>query len=78
MHSFGLELGNAAVVVGTLMQVLVVADIGALLLMGTLMRSLHTVRGTSVGRAGQRYRMLIVVFVVSISIGLVLARLYPA
>jgi hypothetical protein len=74
----GWNVGNAAVIVGTLLQVLVVADIGALLLLATLIRSLQVVRGTSGGRAGWLYRGLLVVLVVSIPIGLVLARLRPA
>ena len=74
----GWNVGNAAVIVGTLMQVLVVADIGAVLLLATLIRSLQVVRGTSGGRAGRLYRGLLVVLVVSIPIGLVLARLRPA
>jgi predicted acyltransferase len=74
----GWNVGNAAVIVGTLFQVLVIADIGALLLLATLIRSLQAVRGTSGGRPGRLYRGLLVVLVVSIPIGLVLARLRPA
>jgi len=74
----GWNVGNAAVIVGTLVQVPVIADIGAVLLLATLIRSLQAVRGRSGGRTGRLYRGLLVVLVVSIPIGLVLARLRPA
>lgn len=74
----GWNVGNAAVIVGTLLQVLIVADVGSLLLLATLIRSLQAVRGSSGGRAGRLYRGLLVVLVVSIPTGLVLARLRTA
>jgi len=74
----GWNVGNAAVIVGTLVQVPVIADIGAVLLFATLIRSLQAVRGRSGGRTARLYRGLLVVLVVSIPIGLVFARLRPA
>ena len=78
----GWNLGCAAVVVGTLSGVPAVADVGAVLLVVTLILLARALTGGPARRrvgvpswAGWSYRLLITVLLVSIPVGLVMLRL---
>ena len=74
--------GNAAVLVGTLMENTVLVDLGGLLLVVGLGLLVHGVRGSgrrdaarpAPGWAVLAYRVLVLLLLVSIPVGLVLAR----
>lgn len=81
MHVAGWNLGNAAVLVGTLIGVTPVVDLGGLLLVVTLallaygLRTAKTQQTDGVHRSGLLgYRLLLLILLVSIPIGLALAR----
>ncbi|MFC5992595.1 hypothetical protein ACFQE5_00020 [Pseudonocardia hispaniensis] len=74
--------GNAAVLLGTLLGVLPLVDVGGVLLVVALALFVHRVRADAVPRAAglnrwllRGYRLLVLIVLVSIPIGLVLARL---
>ncbi|MFW6204752.1 MAG: hypothetical protein ACOC96_07250 [Actinomycetota bacterium] len=69
--------GSAAVIAGTLLGVVSVVDLGGVLLAGALALFAWTVRagGRGTGRWPLLYWLLIVVILVSVPVGLVLARL---
>lgn len=76
--------GNAAVLAGTLTGVLPLVDLGGALLVIGLALLVHTVRG-DLGRGPRSgrwalygFRLLALVLLVSIPIGLILARIGPA
>lgn len=69
------NFGNAAVLTGTILDVLILTDVGGALLvvaLALLVRSTHRARATL---PLQVYRLLIAIVLVSIPIGLVLARM---
>lgn len=76
------NLGNAAVVAGVLLGVTALVDIGGVLLVVALGLAVHEVRGAgSDGHPGGQYRLLlhgfralVMILLVSIPVGLVLAR----
>lgn len=69
------NLGNAAVIAGTLIGVPVIVDAGGALLAITLGIALHAARHAVSGLAGWAYRWVLVVLLVSVPIGVVLAHL---
>lgn len=80
----GWNVGNAAVLAGTLTGALPLVDLGGALLVTDLALLIHAVRGglrrgTRTGRwARYGFRLLVLLLLVSIPIGLVLARIGPA
>ena len=77
----GWNLGNAVVLVGTLLGVMPLVDLGGLLLVATLALVAHRLRSSKgspgdlahrLGRQG--FRLLILILLVSIPVGLVLVR----
>lgn len=72
------NLGNAAVLVGTLLDLLLLTDVGGALLVLTLALLVRAVRGARPSWPLRLYRLLVVVVLVSIPIGLVLARMGPS
>ncbi|WP_200834572.1 hypothetical protein [Amycolatopsis alkalitolerans] len=80
----GWNVGNAAVLAGTLTGVLPLVDLGGALLVIDLALLIHAVRGglrrsTRVGRwALYGFRVLVLLLLVSIPIGLALTRIEPA
>ena len=71
------SLGSTAVIGGTVSGTVLVADLGSVLLLVTLVMSLRAVRHAHTGRAIWWYRSLLVLLVVSMPTGLVLARVRP-
>lgn len=71
------NLGGVAVIVGTVVTMPLIVDLGGLLLVVGLALMVFTVRGNGTGPAWALwvYRALLVVILVSIPIGLVLAHL---
>lgn len=69
------NLGNAAVIGGTLLDRTWLVDIGGVLLIAALAIYLWTTRRSRGGSIMIAYRLLVVIVVVSIPVGLVLARL---
>lgn len=81
VQAAGWNLGNAAVLVGTLLRVTMLVDLGGALLLVTLSllaRGLRPARVRPVAGAAQwclrGYRLLVLILVVSIPVGLVLVR----
>lgn len=73
------NLGNAAVILGTLAGLPLLVDLGSLLLVIGLGIAAYAVRGSgSGGVLGWAYRALLVVLIVSIPIGIVLSHLRNA
>ncbi|HET6625116.1 MAG TPA: hypothetical protein VFG63_01895 [Nocardioidaceae bacterium] len=72
------NLGNAAVLAGVLVGATVLVDVGGLLLVVALVLAVHGVRGARPSGAGRvlllAFRALVVVLLVSIPVGLLLAR----
>lgn len=73
----GWNAGNAAVLAGTLLGLTPLVDAGGALLMVALALLVGGVRGGRGGWPVRAFRLLIVVLLVSIPIGLVLARTGP-
>lgn len=75
----GWNVGNAAVIAGTLADVVTIVDAGGALLVLTLALLVWAVRGAAPRWrwALVVFRVLVVVLLVSIPVGLVLARLRP-
>jgi len=73
----GWNAGNAAVIAGTVGEVVALVDVGGVLLVLALVLMIWTVRGAATGRRWLLwgFRVLVVVLLVSIPIGLVLAQL---
>jgi len=73
----GWNAGTAAVLAGTLLDTTALVDLGGALLIVTLALLVHGMRGAAARRNGLLYafRLLIAVLLVSIPIGLTLARL---
>lgn len=77
------NLGNAAVLAGTLTGVLPLVDAGGVVLVVSLALLADAVRGSALQGAGPRrwplygFRLLVIVLLVSIPTGLVLARVGP-
>lgn len=69
------NLGNAAVIVGTLIDAPFVVDAGGLLLVAALAVFLVALRGSKPSWAVWAFRGLVIILLVSIPIGLVLAHL---
>ncbi len=70
------NLGSASVVTGTLMGAVPIVDLGGVLLVGALALLAVTVRGSRVGRWWLRlYWLLVAVLLISVPVGLLLARL---
>lgn len=69
------NLGNAAVVVGTLLDVDAVLYVGCLLLIYTLVLVLRTIRGAAPGRLLTVIRVIVVILLVSIPVGIVMQTL---
>ncbi|GEL16365.1 hypothetical protein [Pseudonocardia asaccharolytica] len=73
--------GNAAVLLGTLLGILALVDVGGGLLVVTLALFVHSVRGAAPRRTGldrwllRGYRLLVLIVLVSVPVGLLLARL---
>ena len=82
VQAAGWNLGNAAVLAGTLLSVTTLIDLGGALLLttlGLLARGLRPARVRPVAGTAQwclhGYRLLVLILLVSIPVGLVLARL---
>ena len=83
------NVGNAAVIAGTLLEATTLVDVGGLVLLVTLVLMIRAVRGAGAGadtttgtaRLGgwplHTFRILVLVLLVTIPIGLVLARIGP-
>jgi len=73
----GWNLGSAAVIVGTLVDAVRLVDAGGVLLVLALVLVVHATRGSTSSWRWTRYafRGLVVILLVSIPIGLVLARI---
>jgi hypothetical protein len=69
------NLGNAAVVVGTLLDVTPVLYLGCALLIAALVIVLYTIRHAPPGRALLTTRIVVVILLVSMPIGIVLQAL---
>lgn len=69
------NVGNAAVIIGTLLAAPFVVDAGGLLLVAALAAFLIALRGSRPGVAVWVFRALVIVLLASIPIGLVLAHL---
>lgn len=74
------NVGNAAVLAGTLLALLPVADLGGALLVVALALAVWQVRGVGGGAVWVRhgFRLLLAIVLVSIPVGLVLAQLRSA
>lgn len=77
----GWNLGNAAVLTGTLLGVSALVDLGGVLLIATLILLAHGLRPAGVRPAGgiyrwclHCYRLLVLILLISIPVGLVLAH----
>ena len=85
------NVGNAAVIAGTLLETTALVDVGGLVLLVTLVLMIRAVRGAGGGTATAAeagavrpagwmlltFRILVLVLLVTIPIGLVLARIGP-
>lgn len=71
------NLGNAAVLAGTLLDVAPVLYVGCALLVGTLVLVLHGVRHAAPGRLLLTVRVIVVVLLVSMPVGIVLQAVGP-
>lgn len=72
----GWNVGNALVLAGTLVGLTLAVDVGGVIVVLTLALLIYGIRGASTRPAWQRgvFRALIVVLLVSVPVGLVLAR----
>lgn len=69
------NLGNASVIVGTVVGGPAFVDVGGLLLLVALAISLHAIRRTSRTLLGWGYRLVVLTLAASIPVGIVLAYL---
>ncbi|MDN5762063.1 MAG: hypothetical protein L0H41_07095 [Microlunatus sp.] len=69
------NLGNAGVIVGTLLDLTLLVDVGGVLLVVALIGFLLGSRGAGKGALRWLYRILIVLLLISVPVGLVLAQL---
>jgi hypothetical protein len=74
----GWNVGNAAVLAGTLLDVRPAVDAGGVLVVAALLAALAAVRSARPSGALWTYRALVVLVLVSVPVGLVLGHLRPA
>lgn len=72
------NVGNAAVIAGTLAAVPIVADIGGVSLLIPLVATIRVVRASSRRLPSRCYRAAMMILIVSIPIGVTLGHLHPA
>ncbi len=74
----GWNLGNLMVIVGALLRIPILADIGAIPLVVTLVLTLQSTRGAQRPVPAIAYRAVLVILIVSIPIGLTLSHVRAA